>query len=259
MKKKIQILNISLVNNKFLQLLCLSFPFLFAIYSCNNSPRNIESYYFPIESLKAGKIYEYQSVGNEHDPPFYWHYQSVEENGITYLKGTYFDHDFNPFQMITEEQVSNGMLLQEFSWFEPDTTGNQAKVAVNIESGNVFSFEIKEPANVLLSSFSWQPLLDSSMIITFIRNRQYESDTVFSFQNKQYKSLKFYVRELIDQDQEGHLEQEYEASEIYAEGIGLVYFQKDIAADWKMAYKLTNIYDPSAFEKKYGVDLKIRQ
>ena len=231
---------------------------LLGFVTCENSSANLKPYYFPIEELKSGKIYEYQSAGNKHDPPFYWHYQTREENGLIFLNGTYFDHDFNVFQKIEEEMVSNGMLLQAFSWYEPDSTGAQVEVSVDIESGNVFSFERKEPASVLLSSFSWQPLLDPSMTISFVRNRQLEKDTTFNFQNKELDCLKFYVRELIDQDKEGHLEQEYEAMEIYARDIGLVYFKKDISPDWKMAYKLTNIYDLASFEKKYNVDLDVQ-
>mgnify|MGYP000341708181 CR=1 FL=1 len=225
--------------------------------NCKEDKRNIKAYYFPIEELKSGKVYEYQSVGSEHDPPFYWYYQTLEQDGSTYLIGTYYGYDFSQYQLIQEEVVSNGMLLDNFFWFETDTSTNlQYQVPVNVESGNVFGFELTDPPSVLVSSINWEIPTDTLTKMTFIRNRQYEKDTTYSYRNQSYDCLKFYVRELIDNENEGHLEQEYEASEIYAKGIGLVYFRKNIAKDWQMEYELKEIYDMETFEEKYRVSLE---
>jgi hypothetical protein len=225
--------------------------------SCAEERRNIKEYYFPIEALKEGKVYEYQAINDEISPPFYWYYQTIEQNGGTYLIGTYYGPDFTQYQLIQEEMVSNGMLLDNFYWFEPDTaTNTQIRVPVNIDLPSVFGFEISDPPSVLVSSINWRMPSDTLTKMTFIRNRQYEKDTTYSFQNQTYDCVKFYVRELIDNENEGHLEQEYEAAEVYAKGIGLVYFRKDISKDFKMEYELKDIYDMKTFEEKFQVGLQ---
>lgn len=229
----------------------------FILFShCKEDKRNIKDFYFPIEELKEGKVYEYHSIGNEHDPPFYWYYQTIEQDGNAYLIGTYYGYDFSQYQLIQEEIVGNGMLLDKFFWFETDTTSNtQYQVPVNVESGNVFGFELSDPPSVLVSSINWRMPSDTSTKMTFVRNRQFEKDTTYSYNSQSYDCLKFYVRELIDNENEGHLEQEYEASEVYAKGIGLIYFRKNIAKEWKMEYELKDIYDMNTFEEKYQISL----
>lgn len=223
--------------------------------TANNGKRNIKAYYFPIESLMEGKVYEYRSVDNELDPPFYWYYRSLREGNATYLTGMYYDPDFAPFQYVREEKVRNGMLLTEFFWFEKDSLGQPVKVPVSIKEGNVFPFEVSLPGNVLVSSICWKLPTDTLTKMTFVRNRQFDGDTTYTFRGKAYDCVKFHVRELIDNEREGHLEQEYLAREIYAKGIGLVYFKKDIAEDWKMEYELVHIYNKKTFEETFNVNL----
>ncbi len=228
------------------------FLFLMFIAGCEKENRNIKDFYFPLASLEEGLIYEYHSINNQYDPPFFWLYQTKVEGDDLFLTGTYFGPDFSKYQSIREEVVSNGMLLDEFRWYEKDTTTNtEYEVPVEVHSGNVFSFELTNPPSVLVSSIHWTLPTDTLTKMTFIRNRQFEKDTTYTFANQSYDCLKFYVRELIDNERQGHLEQEYEAAEIYAKGIGLVYFRKDIAKEWQMEYELKEIHEKAAFEEKY--------
>ena len=235
---------------------------IISFFSCQNGgkvtdqKRNIREYYFPVDQLFEGKVYEYQSVGNEHDPPFYWYYRTLNTGENIYFTGMYYDYKFTPFQFIREEMVSNGMALQDFYWYETDSlTNTQKKVEVNIASNNVFPFLVSNPPGVVVSSISWKLPTDTLTTMTFIRNRQFESDTLVDFQNRKVEAINLNVLELIDNEREGHLEQEYPAKEIYAKNIGLVYFEKNIAPDWQMKYQLVDIYSMDEFVKKSGVKL----
>lgn len=232
------------------------------IFSCQNGEktntqkRDIREFYFPIDDLFEGKVYEYQSVGNEHDPPFYWYYRTLNTGENIYFTGMYYDYNFTPFQFIREEKVSNGMSLQDFYWYETDTlTNTQNKVDVNITSSNVFPFQVSNPPGVVVSSINWKLPTDTLTKMTFIRNRQFDKDTVGTFQNREVEAIKMNVLELIDNEREGHLEQEYPATEIYAKGIGLIYFEKNIAPEWQMKYQLVDIYSMDEFVEKSGVQL----
>ena len=75
------------------------------------------------------------------------------------------------------------------------------------------------------------------------------------FGGKKVPAVKFLTRELVDQETEGHLELEYGGMEVYAKGIGLVFFKKNISKDWQMAYRLAAVYDMEAFEQKFKTSL----
>ncbi|MFQ5447587.1 MAG: hypothetical protein ACE5FF_11705, partial [Saprospiraceae bacterium] len=148
-------------------------------------------------------------------------------------------------------RVHNGMLLDEFYTYERDSAGAKIRVKASIEAANVFPFRVSASPGVLLSSIRWEPLGEPGSV-TLIRNRQFDGDTTFVFNGKTLPAIKFNVRELVDNDQEGHLELEYPAMEIYAKGIGLVYFRKDIDEKWQMEYQLAATYTMAEFEKKFG-------
>ncbi|RMG88200.1 MAG: hypothetical protein D6714_01070 [Bacteroidetes bacterium] len=233
------------------------FALLLLLTNCQDDRRIIKDYYFPVEDLKVPKVYEFESIGNEHDPPFYWLFQTVERGESTFLTGTFYSYDFVKYQAVEEEVVKNGMLLNRFRWFEKDTaTQKPVEVPVQIEAGNVFGFELSDPPAVWVSSVHWRLPQDTLTKMTFIRNRQYEKDTTYTFEGKTYDCLKIYVRELIDNERDGHLEQEYEATELYAKGLGLVYFRKNIAKEWQMIYRLKHIYAVPEFEQKFNVRLQ---
>ncbi|MEZ4962489.1 MAG: hypothetical protein R2830_21855 [Saprospiraceae bacterium] len=230
--------------------------YVFALFSlvisCKNDfgSHNIEAFYFPLDKLEDGKVYEYQSVGNPNDPPMYWYYKSMKEGGHQYLLGTSYDTEFSPDQFVREERAANGMLLADFYMYEKDSTGKKMQLRANIEAANVFPFAVKEPAGVLLSSVHWQSLGDSARL-SLVRNRQFDKDTTVSFKGKNLSAVKFLTRELVDQETEGHLELEYGGMEVYAKGIGLVYFKKNISEKWQMAYRLADVYDMKDFEEKF--------
>ena len=232
--------------------------FISVLISCQPSDgeRNIEAYYFPLNKLKKGKVYEYQSIGNEYDPPMYWHYKSIKQDGSHYLLGTGYDPEFSPDQFVREEKVSNGMMLADLTVYEKtDSTTNKSSSQATINAGNVFSFFLKKPANVLLTSISWESKLDSARI-NLIRNRQYDSDTVIVFNNKEIPAIKFNTIELIEHDKEGRLPLEVDGMEVYAKGIGLVGLQKNITEDYQLKYELKEIHTMKEFEEKFNQKLK---
>ncbi|MBI5916988.1 MAG: hypothetical protein HY842_16580 [Bacteroidetes bacterium] len=221
-------------------------------FSCKNE--GLRSYYYPLDDLETGKVYEYGPLADELDPPVYWHYKSVTEGGIRYLLGTSYGPQFSPDQFVREEEVPNGMLLTDFYLYEMDSTGESQKIQGEIEAANVFPFTVSQPPGVLLTSLHWRPLGDSSSI-TLVRNRQYDRDTTYVFNGKTLPAVKFNTRELVDQEEVGHLELEFGGMEIYAEGLGLVYFRKDISNERRIEYELKAVYGVEEFEQKFKAKL----
>lgn len=230
---------------------------LVLIIACKDSKdvtHDAEPYYFPLHNLKDGKVYAYESVGNENDPPVYWFFKSKERDGRQLLNGTSYGPSFNPDQAIQEEKVDNGILLRHYFTFERNSFGETVPLETIIEVDDVFAFSVKKYSAVVITSIKWTALADSSNY-TFIRNRQFETETSFTFDNKNYKAIKLITRELVDQEKQGHLELEYSGVEIYAKNLGLVYFSKEINESWQMRYELKKVYSVSEFEEKFGVRL----
>jgi hypothetical protein len=78
-----------------------------------------------------------------------------------------------------------------------------------------------------------------------IKNRRFQGWTSHSYQGKIYDCVEFSVLELIDHEIEGqgHLEIEMKGKELYAKGIGLVYYEKsEVHGNFSQAYQLADIY-----------------
>ncbi len=233
---------------------------LTVFFACKNdgSVRNIEQYYFPLDKLEEGKVYEYQLNSGSEKSNAYWYYKSIRENKSQYLIGMAYDAGFSPDQFVREERVNNGMLISDFIAYETDTaTGKKIQIPARVDAANVFPFEVKQPAGVLLSSVTWQSPLDSSVYL-FVRNRQFDRDTTFVFQGKSYPAIIFNVQEMVDHELQGHWKQEYPATEIYAKGLGLVYASKEFSDSLQLTYILQDIYSMEAFEEKFRTTLEQR-
>lgn len=247
---------------------------------CNSDgTRDIRSYYFPLQDLQEGMVYEYRAVNMDSLTPKYWYYRSfIGEEGI-FLTGTYYEQDLTPLQFVREEMVGNGMIqdtlyLLEYAFSEsaidslpaeereaffiyrPDSSSQIARVDVEILSGTLFPFQVRENGGVFLYKVKWRPAGQPQAEITLGKTRRYLGDTTFVFQDKSYDCVRFEVHELFQQDQEGVLEQEYEGVEWYAKNLGLVYFRKNITEDFVIEYQLIDRYPMEQLEEKYNALLE---
>jgi hypothetical protein len=242
---------------KYITILC-SAAFAILLATCGKAPdgtRQLEPYYYPLAELREGRVYEYEPLGDEQDPPVYWLYRSKTEGAATYLHGTSYGPRFEVDQYVREERVANGMLLTDFFVYEVDEEGRRQPLRADIEASNVFPFRAKPLASALLTSLHWRPLGDSSSI-TLVRNRQFDSDTTVMFQGKQLPAVKFNTRELVDQEEQGHLELEFGGTELYGKGLGLVHFRKDVSGQRRIEYRLKQTYSLQEFEEKYKTKLE---
>jgi len=222
-----------------------------AFWGCQNGnhAKNIREYYFPLRQLQDGLVYEYEAVNNDSLAPNYWYYRSfVQEDGI-FFTGTYYDAaDLTPLQFVREEMVSNGMRLVDLYLYEPDTTGKAERTDAEIIADSVFPFEVRDSGGVFVYHVKWTSPGEPATSTALIKNRRYVGDTTFTFQGKRYDCAVFEVRELLEQEQEGFFEQEFSTVEWYAEGLGLVYYRKEITTDLILEYRLADRYPMAQLE-----------
>lgn len=222
--------------------------------NCWNSDgsKNIREYYFPLKQLQEGLVYEYESVNNDSLAPNYWYYRSfVLDTGI-YFTGTFYDAaDLTPLQFTREEMIRNGMRLEDLYIYEPDSTGKSERIEAEIIAGSVFPFEVRDSGGVFVYNVKWETIREPKASTALIKNRRYAGDTTFIFQGKRYDCVVFEVRELMEYEQNGFFEQEFSTTEWYAEGLGLVYYKKEITKDLVLEYQLADRYPMERLEELF--------
>ena len=225
-------------------------PFFFA--GCQQDrQRDIRDYYFPLKSLSEGMVYEYEAVYPDSLAPYYWYYRSVPTDQQIFLTGTYYEVDLIPRQLTREEMVNNGMLLEDLSLYHTDSLGKQQPYPVKIVAGNTFPFYVSLTGGIFLYRVEWQEPSDPSTTTTLIKNRRYLGDTTFVYKNQHYDCVAFEVRELVEVENEGVLEQQFDGVEFYAKGIGLVYVKKQVTEELSFAYALADRYPMDTLEQKF--------
>ncbi len=223
------------------------------LFGCQNDGdrRDIRDYYFPLKDLTEGLVYEYQPVHNDSLSPAYWYYRSLLFEDSVFLTGAYYEYELLPLQFVREELVNNGMLLEEMFLYERDSTGKQIQIPVDIEAGNVFPFYVRDSGGVFLYKVEWTSPLDPGAVTRVIKNRRFSGDTTYTYQGEDYDAITFEVRELFEYDKEGVFEKQYDGIEIYAEDLGLVYYQKNISPGFTLAYALRDRYPMAELEEQF--------
>ncbi len=225
---------------------------LAGLTSCQgDGNKDIRDYYFPLKQLKEGLVYEYQPVYPDSLTPAYWYYRSfIREDGV-FLTGTYYDSRLIPLQLLREELVSNGMLLQELFLYEPDSIGQQRRATAEVLAGTAFPFTVSDSSGVFLYKVSWVPPTDPEATITLIKNRRYRGDSTILYEGKKYAAVLFDLRESLEHEQDGVFEQTYRGREVYAKGLGLVYYEKHVTDEFRWAYRLAARYPMSQLEETF--------
>ena len=215
--------------------------------------KNLEPYYFPHQELSEGKVYEYHAPDPADSlvPPFYMYYLTERNDTAVFLTSMNYDPYFQPSVFTRERVVSSGVLLESMYLYETDTTGTSKRVDAQVLHDNVFAFRTDpEQPGVLVWEARWNPPAEVPTTMTLLRNRQYVKDTIVTVDGQPTDGIVVKVIERIDQEQVGHFEQEYTGTEVYAEGIGLVYYRKDITPEFKVEYALKERYSMAELEAK---------
>ena len=216
----------------------------------DNPQLEIRDYYFPVEELEEGLVYEYVPVSNDSLGTEYWFYKSLEDESGWHFTGTYYDQYFQVRQFFREDIFPNGTLMVDHFLFQADSTGKSNRIPAKINNANGFPFELQDSASILLFELEWTFSTDPLHKVTLIRNRQYREKGETILEGEKTPIVIFDLRERMDDEREGHLEKEYQGIEIYAKGVGLVYYRKDVGEGLILEYQLSDRYSMKDFEEK---------
>lgn len=225
------------------------------LMSCQTDDRiDIRDYYFPVEQLKEGLVYEYQPVNNDSIGPSYWYYKTIETDSALYFTGNFYEADLSVKQFFQAEIVSNGCLMEDYFLYLTDATGQQMRFPAEVLAANAFPFSVRDSGGIFLFKLKWTFQKAPLQTTTLIRNRRYIGKESY----RDLDCIGFEVKELVDDYQEGHLEKQYAGQEVYAKGLGLVYYKKEIGDNFVLEYELADTYSMEVLEEKFRAQSDIK-
>ena len=202
------------------------------LFSCEKNEDRIQDYFIPIITDEGiSKTYTYVSPIDSQK--LTWVYEKSEEenrvHGSLYLND---ESLVKEIEMIwTEEDVQ----MHSASLVEYDSLGNPSRSPYSFDSRSLFPLSKEKMQSILYYSDRYQSRIQSDLITSNIKNRQYSSDTIVKFKGKEYPAKLFTVLETVDVEKvnDGHWDTNFQGIEVYAKGIGLVYYKKNIEGNPK--------------------------
>lgn len=240
----------------------LFFSILLTLVACTEGEfekLNIRSFYYPVERLQEPLVYEYGAINNDSLGAQYWYLRTMRTDTATYFTANLYNESFEVEQFSVEEEVSNGMLQKDYFLYAFDSTGMQTRLEADIAYDNAFPFDVADSNEIFLQKMTWTFGTAPLHTTTLIRNRRYIGDREYVYKGKTYEAISFSVREVIDDFYDGHLETETSGMEVYAKGLGLVYYKKKIGDALVLEYKLKDTYTMEALEAKFSEDQEIEK
>lgn len=215
---------------------------LIIVVSCREpKERDIEdlsAYYLPHAALDdRGLVYSYRNLVDPSFGPEVWQHSKTSEGHITSIN---YDQSQQVVQKQYERVVSNGVLIDSLVLYASDTLGRTISYPVRVISPHRFPFQVADTAQVWLSKFEWwQP--GDLLHVVLQRRRQFEKDTVWSWQGKEVPAVKFSTTDILETEEVGWTTSEWKGTEIYGRGVGLIYYRRDISESMRLEYELQAI------------------
>ena len=216
--------------------------------------RDVRDYYYPLDDLWSGKVYEYDLAAGDSSSPEYRYFRTIDRDSGLFLTGTFYDSRFQIGQIIREGVGEEGIYVKEYSLYDADPeTGRQIQANAVIDSPEVFPFRVKDSVGVYMFSMNYQPPADPNTTIFLNRRRIFLGDApAFEFRGQTYICIRFGLLEEIGTQNGGTDLLEGRGEEWYAKDLGLVYYRKTFGDknQIKVEYKLRDVYPMSELEKK---------
>jgi hypothetical protein len=215
-----------------------------------------KEYYFPVEQLADGKVYEYVVVHEgEAYLSHYYHLQSEkDEKGNLFLIWKRYNQQMQLDQYIKEWVISDGVITQEYKFYVLDSATNE-----NIEYPNNVSQNVVFPFKASLDSvmayrFVCEVKLPPDFLTTkLIRDRKFNQSTTYDYKGEKVDAVAFTSQNLYDIENEkegGFWQLKKGTVEIYAKGIGLVFSEEKTSGQkGSEVIVLNEIYSVEEFEK----------
>ena len=208
------------------------------VTACKERPETNEGltkYYLPADELgEQGIDYIYRSKSDTNLPPEIWRHIQTSEGHITSIN---YDHNQQVVQKQYERVVGNGVLIDSLHLYFYDDSGRTITLPVKILSPNRFPFDAVDSTKIYLTHLEWVQPGDLLHVI-LERRRQFMGDTTWNWNGKTLPAIRFKVQDKFETEQVGWTTSGWKGEEIYAEGLGLVYYRRNISEHMILEFEL---------------------
>ncbi|CAH0998804.1 hypothetical protein LEM8419_00132 [Neolewinella maritima] len=209
------------------------------LLSCTQQA-DVRDYYFPVRELTDGLVYEYANKGTLTDEPAeYWYFLGVDRDTALYLSATQYADGMTPVQLARERITNEGVELEELFLFPPSLSGERKRVTTDIIYPRSFPFYLDDGRAVgYRIGFSPPDNPDATNYVSL--DRTYQKDTTLTVMGQPRDAIVFGLTGEVSQRDPrlGDISPTFTGYEVYAEGLGLVEYYRDLGAGGTVAGKL---------------------
>lgn len=212
--------------------------------ACTDGPRDVRNYYFPVRDLaERGLVYVYDNTGTLPGPPQeFSYYLGVDVDTALHLAITHYDGAFEPRQQNREQVRNDGAYLEEMLLLAPDSAGRSIPVMADVLFPRTFPFYL-DPAvpEAMGYRISFEPPSKAGTTNFVSLNRTFRGDTTVQVLGGRYDALVFDLAGEVSQRDPaaGDISPQFTGYEIYAKGIGLVEYRRDLSVGASLGGKLS--------------------
>ena len=214
--------------------------FLLPLLAACAGKEDVREYYFPVRELTDGLVYEYANKGTLSDEPAdYWYFLGIDRDTALYLSSTHYADGMTPDQVARERITNDGAHMEQLFLYTPPVGGQPRRIAADVLYGRTFPFLLNDGKATGLR-VSFVPAENEDAINYVSLDRRFRSDTTLTVMGEEVDAIVFTLEgEVSQRDPElGDISPTFTGYEIYAEGLGLVEYQRDLGAGGLIAGKL---------------------
>ncbi len=198
-------------------------------------PTDYSAYYLPVDAFpEEGMTYTYRNLADSTAGPEIWRHVNLG-------KGLIESVNYGPDSQIVQRQydriVPNGVMTDSLLLFYQDTDGVRKPIRVKILSPHRLPFQPGDSTKVWLTHLEWNQPLDSLHIV-LQRRRRFAGDTSWEMNGKSIPAIRFRTEDTFETERDGWTSSTWSGEEIYALGIGLVYYRRKISDQLSLEFSL---------------------
>jgi hypothetical protein len=201
---------------------------------------DIRDYYFPVRELTDGLVYEYTNKGTlVEEPSEFWYFLGVDRDTALYLSSTHYADGMTPDQVSRERITNEGVHLEQLTLYPLNLNGTRTQVEAEVLYARTFAFYLDDgEATGYRVAFTPTENADATNYVTL--DRRYRGDTTLTVMDESYAAIVFDLEGEVSQRDplQGDISPTFTGYEIYAEGLGLVEYYRDLGAGGVSAGKL---------------------
>lgn len=223
-------------------------------WSCgtkSKSESDLQKYYTHLKPEEGVKVYHFASTVDSSLSGEFWRIYADNPGTISYA---IYNEAGELLQWYRERGVGTGIIMEEYSLAGKDSSGAFTPVRAVIRYDDVLPFEAVK-GGIFLFRMQWQGIGRDNMGYELIRNRIFSGDTTVQYQGKAVPAITFRLKDRVETEKTGILGLDISGEEVYAAGLGLIYYIRHLSNNRIMAYHLKEILSPDQVKQKFGLTL----